>query len=36
MEYLLNQYETIKKNTTECTLTNTFFLTEFGSVMNKL
>jgi hypothetical protein len=24
------------QNTTDCTLTNTFFLTEFGSVMKKL
>jgi hypothetical protein len=35
-EYLLNRSETITQHTTDCTLTNTFGLTEFGSVMNKL
>jgi hypothetical protein len=35
-EYFLNQYETITKHTKDCTLTNTFGLTEFGSVMKKL
>jgi hypothetical protein len=36
MEYLLNGYENVTKNTIEYTLTNTFGLTEFGSVMNNL
>jgi hypothetical protein len=36
MEYLLNRSETVTKNTKECTITNTFGLTEFGSVMKKL
>jgi hypothetical protein len=36
MEYLLNQYENVTKNTRECNLTNTFGLTEFGYVMKKL
>jgi hypothetical protein len=36
MEYLLNRYETITQHTKDCTLTNTFGLTEFGSVMKKL
>jgi hypothetical protein len=36
MEYLLNGYETVTQNTTYCTLTNTFGLTEFGYVMKKL
>jgi hypothetical protein len=35
-EYLLYGYENGTKNTTDCTLTNTFGLTEFGSVMKKL
>jgi hypothetical protein len=36
MEYLLNRYETITKNTTDCNITNTIGLTKFGSVMKKL
>jgi hypothetical protein len=36
MEYLLNGSENVTNNTTGCTLTNTFGLTEFGSVMKKL
>ena len=36
MEYLLNGSETMIKNNKYCTLTNTFCLTKFGSVMNKL
>ena len=32
----INGYENGTNNTTECTLTNTFGLTEFGSVMKKL
>ena len=36
MEYLLNRYEIVTQHTKYCTLTNTFGLTEFGSVMNKL
>jgi hypothetical protein len=36
MEYLLYGYENGTKNTKDCTLTNTFCLTEFGSVMKKL
>jgi hypothetical protein len=36
MEYLLYGSENGTKNTKDCTLTNTFGLTEFGSVMNKL
>jgi hypothetical protein len=36
MKYLLNRYETITKDTKYCTITNTFGLTEFGSVMKKL
>jgi hypothetical protein len=36
MEYLLYGYENGTKNTIDCTLTNTFGLTEFGSVMKKL
>jgi hypothetical protein len=35
-KYLLNGYENVTKNTKDCTLTNTFGLTEFGSVMKKL
>jgi hypothetical protein len=35
-KYLLNRSENVTKNTTDCTLTNTFFLTKFGSVMKKL
>jgi hypothetical protein len=35
MEYLLYGYENTQ-NTTYCTLTNTFDLTKFGSVMNNL
>jgi hypothetical protein len=35
-EYLLNQSETITKHTKYCTITNTFGITEFGSVLNKL
>jgi hypothetical protein len=34
-EYLLNRYENVTK-ILNYTLTNTFFLTEFGSVMKKL
>ena len=33
---LMKWYETIKKPTKACTLTKTFCLTEFGSVMKKL
>jgi hypothetical protein len=36
MKYLLYQSENGKKNTTKFTLTNTFCLTEFGSVVKKL
>ena len=36
MEYLLYVYENGTKNTTYCNITNTFDLTEFGSVMKKL
>jgi hypothetical protein len=36
MEYLLNQSETITNHTTDCNITNTIGLTEFGSVMKKL
>jgi hypothetical protein len=35
-EYLLYESENGTKNTTECTLTSTFGLTEFGYVMIKL
>ena len=35
-KYFLNWYETITKNTNAYILTNTFGLTEFGSVMKKL
>jgi hypothetical protein len=35
-KYLLYGSENCTHNTTDCTLTNTFFLTEFGSVMKKL
>jgi hypothetical protein len=35
-KYLLYGSENFTQNTTDCTLTNTFGLTEFGSVMNKL
>ena len=33
---LLYGSENCTQNTTDCTLTNTFGLTEFGSAMNKL
>jgi hypothetical protein len=36
MEYLLYGYENGTQNTTDCTLTNTFGLTKFGSVMKNL
>jgi hypothetical protein len=36
MEYLLYGSENCTQNTTDYTLTNTFGLTEFGSVMKKL
>ena len=36
MEYFLNQYETVALNTTNFTLTKTFCITEFGSIMKKL
>jgi hypothetical protein len=36
MEYLLYISENGTKNTTNFTITNTFGLTEFGSVMKKL
>jgi hypothetical protein len=36
MEYLLYGYENGTNNNTDRTLTNTFGLTEFGYVMNKL
>jgi hypothetical protein len=35
-EYLLYGSENCTKNTKDCNLTNTFGLTEFGSVMKKL
>jgi hypothetical protein len=35
-KYLLYGSENCTQNTTDCTLTNTFGLTEFGSVMKKL
>jgi hypothetical protein len=35
-KYLLYGSENFTQNTTDCTLTNTFGLTEFGSVMKKL
>jgi hypothetical protein len=35
-KYLLYGSENGTHNTTDCTLTNTFGLTEFGSVMKKL
>jgi hypothetical protein len=35
-KYLLNGSENVTHNTTNYTLTNTFGLTEFGSVMKKL
>jgi hypothetical protein len=35
-EYLLYGSENCTQNTTDCTLTNTFGLTEFGYVMKKL
>jgi hypothetical protein len=36
MEYFLIGSENVKKNTIDGTLTNTFGLTEFGSIMKKL
>jgi hypothetical protein len=36
MEYFLNRYEIVTKHTTECTLTKTFGLIEFGSIISKL
>jgi hypothetical protein len=36
MEYLLYGYENFTQNTTDFNITNTFGLTEFGSVMNNL
>jgi hypothetical protein len=36
MEYLLYRYENGTKHTKDYTLTNTFGLIEFGSVMKKL
>jgi hypothetical protein len=36
MEYLLNGSENVTQHTKDHTLTNTFGITEFGSVMNKL
>ena len=35
-KYLMNWYETITKHTTDYTLTNTFGLTKFESIMKKL
>ena len=35
-KYWMNWSKTIKNNTKECTLTNSFFLTKFGSIMKKL
>jgi hypothetical protein len=35
-KYLLYESENFTKNTKDCTLTNTFGLTEFGSIMNNL
>jgi hypothetical protein len=32
----LNRYENFTQHTKDCTITNTFGLTEFGSVMKKL
>jgi hypothetical protein len=36
MKHLLYGSENGTQNTTECIVTNTFFLNEFGSVMNNL
>jgi hypothetical protein len=36
MEYFLNRFENVTKHTKYCKITNTFVLTEFGSVLNKL
>jgi hypothetical protein len=36
MGYLLHGFENGTNNNKYCTLTNNFFLTEFGSLMNKL
>jgi hypothetical protein len=36
MEYLFNRYETIKKNTKEFNINNTFGITKFVSVMKNL
>jgi hypothetical protein len=36
MKYLLYGSENGTQNTKDCTLTNTFGLTKFGSVMKKL
>jgi hypothetical protein len=36
MEYLLYGSENCTKNIIDCTITNTFGLTKFGSVMKKL
>jgi hypothetical protein len=36
MKYLLYGFENGIKNTKDCTLTNTFGITEFGFVMKKL
>jgi hypothetical protein len=36
MEYLFTRSKNVTKHTKDCTLTNTFGLTEFGSVMKKL
>ena len=35
-KYLFYEYENGTHNTTDCTLTNTFGITEFGSVMKNL
>ena len=35
-KYFLNRYENVTNNTKDCTLTNTFGLTKFGSIMKKL
>jgi hypothetical protein len=35
-KYLMNRFETVTEHTTDCNITNTIGLTEFGSVMKKL
>jgi hypothetical protein len=36
MEYFLNISKIVTQHIKDCDITNTFGLTEFGSVMNKL